>query len=78
VRDRARSEYFLEALVGVPSVSRSEEQGVEACRALMAEVGLAIRVRPCIAVPGAYNVEGQLGTGSPKLCLAGHVDTLPA
>ena len=75
--DRARSEYFLETLVGVPSVSGSEEQGVEVCRALMAEVGLATRVRPCAQVPGAYNVEGRLGTGGPKLCLVGHVDTLP-
>lgn len=75
--DRARSEYFLETLVGVPSVSGSEEQGVEVCRALMAEVGLAARVRPCAQVPGAYNVEGRLGTGGPKLCLVGHVDTLP-
>lgn len=77
VTDRARSEYFLETLVGAPSVSGSEDQGVEVCRTLMAEVGLATRVRPCTGVPGAYNVEGRLGTGSPKLCLAGHVDTLP-
>lgn len=68
VTDRARSEYFLEALVGVPSVSGSEDQGDEVCHALMAEVGLATRVRPCAALPGAYNVEGRLGTGSPKLC----------
>ena len=66
VTDRARSEYFLEALVGVPSVSGSEEQGVEVCRLLMAEVGLATRVRPCAAVPGARNVEGRLGTGVPQ------------
>lgn len=75
--DRTRSEYFLETLVRVPSVSGSEEQGVEVCRALMAEVGLATRVRPCASVSGAYNVEGRLGAGRPKLCIAGHLDTLP-
>ena len=75
--DRARSEYFLERLVAAPSVSGSEEQGVEVCRALMAEVGLDTRMRPCASVPGASNVEGRLGRGAPKLCLVGHVDTLP-
>jgi succinyl-diaminopimelate desuccinylase len=77
VTDRARSEYFLETLVGVPSVSGTEEQGVEVCRILMVEVGLTTRVRPCLAVPGARNVEGRLGAGTPKLCIAGHLDTLP-
>ena len=74
--DRARSEYFLETLVGVPSVSGSEEQGAEVFRALMAEVGLATRVRPC-----ARSRRLQRGRparhGGPKLCLVGHVDTLP-
>ena len=67
----------------VPSVSGSEDQGVEVCRALMAEAGLTTRVRPCTSIPGvpgmpdAYNVEGRLGAGPPKLCISGHLDTLP-
>jgi succinyl-diaminopimelate desuccinylase len=72
-----RGEYFLETLVRVPSVSGTEAQWVEVCRVLMEEVGLTTRVRPCKAVAGANNVEGRLGAGTPKLCIAGHLDTLP-
>jgi succinyl-diaminopimelate desuccinylase len=74
---RERSEYFLERLVAVPSVSGDEAAVVKVCRDLMAEVGLTTRLRACAGVEGAVNVEGSLGTARPKLCIAGHVDTIP-
>src|SRR5712671_2272158 len=74
---RERSEYFLKALVAVPSVSGDEEAVVKVCRDLMAEVGLTTRLVPCAGVPGAVNVEGSLGAARPKLCIAGHIDTVP-
>ncbi|HEV8597692.1 MAG TPA: M20/M25/M40 family metallo-hydrolase, partial [Candidatus Dormibacteraeota bacterium] len=77
MNDRQRSEYFLERLVAVPSVSGDEAAIVAVCRDLMAEVGLATRLRACAGVEGAVNVEGVLGSARPKLCIAGHVDTLP-
>ena len=75
--DRERSEYFLEKLIAVPSISGDEAAGVQVCRELMAEVGLATRLRECAGVAGSFNVEGSLGSARPKLCIAGHVDTLP-
>jgi len=77
MNDRQRSEYFLERLVAVPSVSGDEGAIVEVCRNLMTEVGLTTRLRACAGVEGAVNVEGTLGTARPKLCMAGHLDTLP-
>src|SRR5215472_13872905 len=77
MNDRERSEYFLERLVAVPSVSGDESAVVEVCEKLMAEVGLSTRRRPCAGVEGAVNVEGVLGSARPKLCIAGHVDTIP-
>jgi len=77
MNDRQRSEYFLERLVAVPSVSGDEGAIVEVCRDLMTEVGLTTRLRACAGVEGAVNVEGTLGTARPKLCMAGHLDTLP-
>jgi acetylornithine deacetylase/succinyl-diaminopimelate desuccinylase-like protein len=77
MNDRQRCEYFLERLVAVPSVSGDEAAIVTVCRDLMAEVGLATRLRACAGVEGAINVEGVLGSARPKLCVAGHVDTLP-
>jgi succinyl-diaminopimelate desuccinylase len=77
MNERGRSEYFLERLVAVPSVSGDETAIVPVCRALMEEVGLITRLRPCAGVMGAVNVEGSLGTARPKLCIAGHVDTIP-
>lgn len=77
MNDRQRSESFLERLVAVPSVSGDEAAIVTVCRDLMVEVGLATRFRPCAGVEGAVNVEGLLGSARPKLCLAGHLDTLP-
>lgn len=75
--DRERSEYFLERLVAVPSVSGDEGAVVGVCEKLMAEVGLSTRRRSCVGVDGAVNVEGVLGSARPKLCIAGHVDTIP-
>src|SRR5206468_4027002 len=75
--ERSRSEYFLERLVGVASVSGQEEACLEVCDALMREVGLATRRRPCPGVEGAYNVEGVAGAGRPKLVLTAHIDTVP-
>jgi acetylornithine deacetylase/succinyl-diaminopimelate desuccinylase-like protein len=43
----------------------------------MTEAGLATQLRACAGVEGAFNVEGSLGSARPKLCIAGHVDTLP-
>jgi acetylornithine deacetylase/succinyl-diaminopimelate desuccinylase-like protein len=77
VNDKQRSEYFLEKLVGAPSISGDEAEGVKVCRDLMTEIGLTTRLRPCAGVADAYNVEGSLGSARPKLCIAGHVDTLP-
>jgi succinyl-diaminopimelate desuccinylase len=77
MNDKQRSEYFLEQLVAVPSVSGDEAAVVNVCRELMAEVGLATQLRPCVGVDGALNVEGVLGSARPKLCIAGHVDTIP-
>lgn len=74
---KERSEYFLKALVAVPSVSGDEAAVVQVCRKLMEEVGLATRLVPCEEVEGAFNVEGLVGTGKPKLCIAGHIDTVP-
>ena len=73
--DRQRSEYFLEKLIAVPSISGDEAAVVQVCRDLMTEVGLTTRLRPCAGVAGAHNVEGSLGAARPKLCIAGHVDT---
>jgi succinyl-diaminopimelate desuccinylase len=75
--ERTRSEYFLEQLVGVASVSGDEEACLQVCDGLMQEVGLATRKRPCAGVEGAYNVEGVVGAGKPKLVLTGHIDTVP-
>ena len=75
--DRQRSEYFLEKLIAVPSISGDEAAGVQVCRDLMTEVGLATQLRACAGVAGSFNVEGSLGSARPKLCIAGHVDTLP-
>ena len=75
--ERSRSEYFLEKLVGVASVSGQENACLEVCDGLMREVGLTTRRRPCPGVAGAYNVEGAAGAGKPKLVLAGHIDTVP-
>jgi succinyl-diaminopimelate desuccinylase len=77
MNDRERSEYFLEQLVAVPSVSGDEAAVVKVCGELMAEVGLSTRLRPCAGAAGAVNVEGSLGSARPKLCIAGHVDTIP-
>lgn len=77
MNDRQRSESFLETLVAVPSISGAEADVIEVCRRLMTEIGMATRLRACTGVEGAYNVEGSLGSGAPKLCIAGHVDTLP-
>jgi succinyl-diaminopimelate desuccinylase len=77
MNDTQRSEYFLEKLIAVPSISGDEAAVVQICRDLMTEVGLTTRLRPCTGVPGAHNVEGSLGSARPKLCIAGHVDTLP-
>jgi putative aminopeptidase FrvX len=46
MNERGRSEYFLERLVAVPSVSGDETAIVPVCRALMEEVGLITRLRP--------------------------------
>jgi acetylornithine deacetylase/succinyl-diaminopimelate desuccinylase-like protein len=75
--ERARSERFLEELVGVASVSGEEAACLELCDALMGEVGLTTRRRPCPGVEGAYNVEGAVGSGRPKLVLTAHIDTVP-
>src|SRR5262245_55499068 len=77
MNEKERSEYFLERLVAVPSVAGDESAVVKVCAELMAEVGLATRLRPCAGVEGAVNVEGALGSARPKLCIAGHVDTIP-
>jgi len=77
MNDRERSEYFLERLVAVPSVAGDEGAVVKVCGELMAEVGLTPRLRPCAGVEGAVNVEGVIGSARPKLCIAGHVDTIP-
>jgi succinyl-diaminopimelate desuccinylase len=77
MNDRQRSEYFLERLVAVPSVSGDEAAVVNLCADLMTEVGLTVRLRPCAGVDGAVNVEGVLGSARPKLCVAGHLDTIP-
>ncbi|MGH7279800.1 MAG: M20 family metallopeptidase [Candidatus Rokuibacteriota bacterium] len=74
---RRRSEYFLEQLVGVASVSGQEEACLQVCEGLMREVGLVTRMRPVPGVEGAYNVEGVAGAGKPKLVLTGHIDTVP-
>ncbi len=75
--ERTRSEQFLEKLVGVASVSGEEAACLQVCDELMREVGLATRRRPCRGVEGAYNVEGVVGTGRPKLVMTAHIDTVP-
>src|SRR5258705_3236108 len=77
MNDTQRSEYFLEKLIAVPSISGDETAGVQVCRDLMTEVGLATQLRACAGVAGSFNVEGSLGSARPQLCIAGHVDTLP-
>lgn len=77
MNDKERSEYFLKTLVAVPSVSGDEEAVVKVFESLMKEAGLTTRLRPCAGVPGAINVEGSLGSARPKLCIAGHIDTVP-
>ena len=77
MNEKQRSEYFLEKLIAVPSISGDEAAGVQVCRDLMTEVGLATQLRACAGVEGSFNVEGSLGSARPKLCIAGHVDTLP-
>jgi succinyl-diaminopimelate desuccinylase len=75
--ERSRSEYFLDHLVAVNSVSGQEEACLHVCDRLMREAGLTTRRRPCPGVDGAYNVEGVAGAGRPKLVLTGHIDTVP-
>lgn len=75
--EKERSEYFLKTLVAVPSVSGDEGQVVKVFEGLMKEIGLTTRLRPCTGVDGAVNVEGMLGAARPKLCIAGHIDTVP-
>jgi len=77
INERERSEYFLKELVAVPSVSGDEEAVVKAFEKLLQEAGLATRLQPCAGVHGAINVEGSLGSARPKLCIAGHIDTIP-
>jgi acetylornithine deacetylase/succinyl-diaminopimelate desuccinylase-like protein len=74
---KARSEYFLKKLVSIPSVSGEEQAVVAVCRELMTEIGLTTRLRPCAGVAGAVNLEGSLGSSRPKLCITGHLDTVP-
>ena len=75
--ERERSEYFLKTLVAVPSVSGDEAAVVAVFDRLLREIGMRTGHRPCEGVPGAVNVEGRLGAARPKLCIAGHIDTVP-
>src|SRR5712664_606295 len=77
MNEKERSEYFLKTLVAVPSVSGDEEAVVKVFERLLKEVGMTTRRRPCHGVDGAVNVEGYLGSARPKLCIAGHIDTVP-
>ena len=77
IDDRERNEYFLKTLVAVPSISGDEEAVVKVFGQLLDEVGLETRLRPCEGVQGAFNVEGSVGSDRPKLCIAGHIDTVP-
>lgn len=75
--DRERSEYFLKTLVAIPSVSGDEKAIVKTFADLLGEIGMTTRIRPCEGVAGAVNVEGTLGSARPKMCIAGHIDTVP-
>src|SRR4051794_12423290 len=77
INERERSEYFLKELVAVPSESGDEAAVVQAFEKMLQEVGLATKLQPCAGVHGAINVEGSLGSARPKLCIAGHIDTIP-
>jgi acetylornithine deacetylase/succinyl-diaminopimelate desuccinylase-like protein len=77
MNEKERSEYFLKTLVAVPSVSGDEAAVGKVFEGLLKEVGMATRRRPCHGVDGAVNVEGYLGSARPKLCIAGHIDTVP-
>jgi acetylornithine deacetylase/succinyl-diaminopimelate desuccinylase-like protein len=77
IDDRERNEYFLKTLVAVPSISGDEEAVVKVFGQLLEDVGLETRLRPCEGVQGAFNVEGSVGSDRPKLCIAGHIDTVP-
>lgn len=75
--EKERSEYFLKTLVAVPSVSGDEDAIVKTFADLLAQIGMTTRIQPCSGVDGAVNVEGTLGSARPKLCIAGHIDTVP-
>jgi acetylornithine deacetylase/succinyl-diaminopimelate desuccinylase-like protein len=77
MNEKERSEHFLKTLVAVPSVSGDEEAIVKVFEDLLKQIGMTTRRRPCHGVDGAVNVEGSLGSARPKLCIAGHIDTVP-
>src|SRR4029453_5220136 len=59
--DQQRSEYFLEKLIAVPSISGDEAAGVQVCRDLMTEVVLGTPLRACAGGAGALHGGGSRG-----------------
>src|SRR4029450_4669037 len=61
-----RSQYFLEKLIARPSISGDEAAGVQVCRDLMTEVGLATQLPACAGGAGALNRGGAVGAAPPR------------
>jgi LysW-gamma-L-lysine carboxypeptidase len=69
--DDPRAEDLLEELVRVPSPSGEERAVVELLVARMAALGFDAEI------DAAGNAVGRIGTRGPRVCLLGHVDTVP-
>lgn len=62
---------LLEDLIAIPSVSKNERDAVEFLTGRMSQLGFESHIDE------AGNAVGTIGTEGPRLCLLGHIDTIP-
>ncbi|MEO0651319.1 MAG: [LysW]-lysine hydrolase [Planctomycetota bacterium] len=67
----ARAERLLEELVRIPSPSREERDAVQFLTRELADLGFESEI------DAAGNAVGRIGGQGPRLCLLGHIDTVP-
>ena len=68
------------ALIRCPSVTANEAGALDYAESELAKAGFNCR-RLCFVsdgLPEIDNLYGRIGTGTPHLCFAGHVDVVPA
>jgi len=66
---------LLEKLVDIPSVFGEEEEIMLFLESELASLGL--RPRRIDVAPGRFNLLCSIGSGSPRICLNAHADTVP-